>query len=115
MAALVSIYTKEEHKGCGLFLWVEVTKAIEIYRHLSAQYGDNVLPQQGVYEWTEMFMNGWRSMTDAECSECLPLLHRRNSKYSSQLVRLYLQCFGTPKVLFFNIIRNGNHSNECKV
>jgi histone-lysine N-methyltransferase SETMAR len=50
---------------------VKDVKWVEIYRHLSAQYGDNVLPQQSVYEWIEMFKNGWTGVTDAEHSGCL--------------------------------------------
>ena len=30
----------------------------EVRRRLSAQYGNRVLPQRGVYEWKEKFKNG---------------------------------------------------------
>lgn len=41
---------------------------VEIHQRLSAQYGDSVLPQQNVYEWTDMFKNAWTSVTDEKQS-----------------------------------------------
>jgi hypothetical protein len=41
-------------------------KEFEIHRHLSAQYGDKVLPQLSAYEWFEAFENGWLIVTDSE-------------------------------------------------
>ena len=38
----------------------------KIHRRLSAQYGNSVLPQQGVYEWIEKFKNGRTSVTHKE-------------------------------------------------
>jgi hypothetical protein len=47
------------------FLWAGV-KGDEINTSLCAQYGDNALPRQSVYEWIEMFKNGRKSVMDAE-------------------------------------------------
>jgi hypothetical protein len=33
---------------------------------MCAQYGDNALSCRVVYEWTEMFKDGFTSVTDAE-------------------------------------------------
>jgi hypothetical protein len=64
MATTLSICTKEEQRAVVHFLWAEGVEGVG----LSAQYGDNMLPQHSVYEWTEMFKNDWTSVTDAKCS-----------------------------------------------
>jgi transposase len=46
----------------------EGVKGAEIHAHLCTQYGDNALPRRSVYEWIEMFKNGWTSVMDAERS-----------------------------------------------
>jgi hypothetical protein len=39
-------------------------KRVEIIRNSSANYGDNVLSEQSVYEWIEMLKNGRTSEAD---------------------------------------------------
>jgi hypothetical protein len=73
MAALLMICSKEEQKAVVWFLWAEGVKGVEIHKHLSAQYVNNVLPQHSVYEWIEVFTNGWTNVTDSEHSGCLPI------------------------------------------
>lgn len=63
MAAPLFVCTKEEQRSVIRFLWSEGVKGAEIYRRLSSQYGDNVLPQRSVYEWMEQFRNGRTSVT----------------------------------------------------
>lgn len=38
----------------------------EVHRRLSSQYGDNILPQQSLYEWIEKFKNGQTRVKHAE-------------------------------------------------
>ena len=55
MAVPLSVCTKEEQRSVIRFLWSEGVSGAEIHRRLSAQYGNRVLPQRGVYEWIEKF------------------------------------------------------------
>lgn len=66
MAAPLSVCTKEEQRSVIRFLWSEGASGAEIYRRLSAQYGNSVLPQRSVYEWIEKFKNGRTSVTHEE-------------------------------------------------
>ena len=56
MSARLSVCTKEQ-RSVVRFLWAEGVKG-----------ADNALPRQSVYEWREMFKNGWTSVMDAERS-----------------------------------------------
>jgi hypothetical protein len=47
-------------------LWSEGVSGAETHRRLSAQYGNSVLPQRSVYEWTEKFKNCRTSVTREE-------------------------------------------------
>ena len=67
MSAHLSVCTEEEQKSVIRFQWAEGVKGAEIHGRLCTQYGDNVLPQQSVYKWIEMFKNSWTSVMDAEC------------------------------------------------
>jgi transposase len=68
MSAHLSVCTKEEQRIVIRFLWVEGVKGVEIHTCLCTEYQDNALPQRSVYEWREMFKNGWTSVMDAERS-----------------------------------------------
>jgi hypothetical protein len=62
-------FVPRKNKGLWfVFFWVEGVRGVEIHRRLSAQYGDNVLRQRRVYDWIEMFKNGWTTVADAERS-----------------------------------------------
>jgi len=45
-----------------VFLWTGSVRGAEIYRRLSAQYGDSAIPKRSVQEWTDMFRNGGKNM-----------------------------------------------------
>jgi hypothetical protein len=49
MAAPLSVCTKVEKRSVIRFLWSEGILGADIYRRLSAQYGNSVLPQRSVY------------------------------------------------------------------
>jgi hypothetical protein len=68
MAEVLSICTKEKQRAMVHFLRAEGTKGVEIHRRLSPQYGDNVLPQRSVYEWTVVLNHNRSSVTGAENS-----------------------------------------------
>ena len=53
MAAPLSVCTMEEQRSVIRFLWSKGVPGAEIHRRLSAQYGNSVLPQRGVYERIE--------------------------------------------------------------
>ena len=63
MAGPLSFCTKEEQRSVIRFLWFEGVSGAEMHRRLSAQYGNSVLLQWGVYEWIEKFKNGRTSVT----------------------------------------------------
>jgi hypothetical protein len=76
MAALVLICTKEEQRTMVHFLWMEGVKGIEIDRHLSAPYGDNVLSHwNGLNGQTSVM----RSAQDA-CSQELVMTERNRAE-----------------------------------
>jgi hypothetical protein len=66
MAAPLSVCTKAEQRSVIRFLWSEGVSGAETHRRLSAQYGNSVLPQRSVYEWTEKLKNGRTSVTHEE-------------------------------------------------
>jgi hypothetical protein len=68
MSARLSVCTKEEQRSVIRFLWVEGVKGAKIHTRLCTEYRDNALPRRSVYEWIEMFKNGWTSVMDAERS-----------------------------------------------
>jgi hypothetical protein len=68
MAAPLSVCTKEEQRSVIRFLWSDGVSGAELNRRLSAQYGNSVLPQRSVYEWTEKLKNGRTSVTHEEGS-----------------------------------------------
>ena len=57
MAGPLSVCTKEEQRSVIGFWWSEGVSGAEIHRRLSAQYGNSVLRQRGVYGWIEKFKN----------------------------------------------------------
>ena len=68
MAAKLINCTKEEQRSVIRFLWAEGVPGEQIHLRMYAQYGDKVFSRRIVYEWTELFENGHRSLTDAERS-----------------------------------------------
>ena len=78
MAAPLSVCTKEEQRSVICFLWSEGVSGAEIHRRLSAQYGDSVLPQRGVYEWTEKFKNGRTSVKHEGSGACVARCSAKN-------------------------------------
>jgi len=68
MAAKLINCTKEEQHSVIRFLWAEGGPGEQIHLRMCAQYGDKVFSRRIVYEWTELFENGHRSLTDAERS-----------------------------------------------
>ena len=66
MAAPLSVCTKEEQRSVIRFLWSECVSGARIHRRLAAQYGNSVLPQRSVYEWTEKFKNSRTSFPHEE-------------------------------------------------
>ena len=71
MAAALSVCAKEEQGSLIRFFWSEGVSVAEIHRRLSAQYGNNVLPQRGVYEWIEKFKNVRTSVTHEGSGACV--------------------------------------------
>jgi hypothetical protein len=69
MAAKLENCPKEEQQSVICFLWAGVPGG-QIHQGMWAQYWDNALSHRIVYEWTEIFKNGHRSVTDAERSGC---------------------------------------------
>jgi hypothetical protein len=49
MAAPFSVCTNQEQRSVTRFLWSKCVSGAEIHRILSAQYGNSVLLQRGVY------------------------------------------------------------------
>jgi len=68
MSAHLSVCTKEEQRSVIRFLWAEGVKGAKIHARLCTQYWYNALPPQSIYEWIEMFKNGWTIVMDAERS-----------------------------------------------
>jgi hypothetical protein len=58
MEAPLLICTKEEMRGVIRFLFVEGVKPVEIIRGMQAQYGDNCLSRNQIYEWIDHFKKG---------------------------------------------------------
>jgi hypothetical protein len=48
-------------------LWVEGVRDVEIHQGLSAQCGDSVLPQWSMYEYIDIFINGWKVTDERAC------------------------------------------------
>jgi hypothetical protein len=55
MEAPLSICTKEEMRGVIRFLFGEGVKPVEIICRLQAQYDDNCLSRNKIYEWMDHF------------------------------------------------------------
>jgi transposase len=68
MEAPLSICTKEEMRGVIRFLVPEGVKPVEIIRRMQAQYGDNCLSRNKIYEWIDQFKKGRTSVCDEERS-----------------------------------------------
>jgi hypothetical protein len=62
MAAPLALCSEEEQGAVIRFLWSEGVSGAEIYRRLSAQYGDSALLRRSVYEWIKKFKSGRTSM-----------------------------------------------------
>ena len=71
MAGPLSVCTKEQQRSVIRFLWSEGVSGAEIHRRLSAQYGNSVLPQRGVYEWIEKFKNVRTNVTHEVSRACM--------------------------------------------
>ena len=69
MAALLSLCTKEEQRSFFRFLWSEDVSGAAVHQRLSAQYGNGVLPQRGIYEWIEKLKNGGTNITHDKGAE----------------------------------------------
>ena len=88
MAAPLSVCTMEEQRSVIRFLWSKGVSGAEIHRRLSAQYGDSVLPQRGVYEWTEKFKNGRTSVKHEGSGACVARCSAKNIFFSEGIKRL---------------------------
>lgn len=66
MADQVAVCTKEEQRAVIRFLCLEGVSGAEIYRRLSAQYGNSSLSRRSVYEWIEKFKSGRTSINHQE-------------------------------------------------
>jgi transposase len=66
MTAKLENCTKEEQRPVIRSLWAEGVPGGQIHQHMCAQYGVSALSHRVVYEWIEMFKNGYMSVTDAE-------------------------------------------------
>jgi hypothetical protein len=64
----LSICTKEEMRGVIRFLFAEGVKPVEIICRMQAQYGDNCLSRNKIYEWIDHFKNGRTSVCDEQRS-----------------------------------------------
>jgi len=53
MDASLQDSTIEEQRDVVRSLWAEGVKPVEIHRRILAQYGQNTMSQQKVYEWME--------------------------------------------------------------
>jgi hypothetical protein len=58
MATPLSVCSREEQRSVIQFLWSEGVSCATTHHSLPEQYGNSVLLQQGVYEWTGNFKNG---------------------------------------------------------
>ena len=71
MTASLLVCSNKEQRAVVRFLCSENVSKGEIHRRLSKQYGNNVLPQRSVYEWTKKFKKGRTSIEHEERSGCL--------------------------------------------
>ena len=53
-----------------MFLWAEGVPGAEMHWRMSVQYGNSVMLQQIVYEWSERFKIGRTSVKHEEGSRC---------------------------------------------
>ena len=88
MAAPLSVCTKEEQRSLIRFLWSEGISGAEIRRRLSAQYGNSVLPQRGVYQWIEIFKNVRTSVTHEGNGACVARCSAKNIFFSEGIKKL---------------------------
>jgi transposase len=79
MEAPLSICTKEEMQGVIRFLFAEGVKPVEIFRQMQAQYGDNCLSRNKIYEWIDQFKKGRTSVCSEERSGRPSTLRTENS------------------------------------
>jgi hypothetical protein len=68
MEAPLSICTKEEMRGVIRFLFGEGVKPVEIISRMQAQYGDNCLSRNRIYERIDHFKKGRTSVCHEERS-----------------------------------------------
>ena len=78
MADPLSVCTKEEQRSVIRFLWSEGVSGAEIHGRLSAQHGNSVLLQRGVYEWLEKLKNGRTSVTHEGSGACVARCSAKN-------------------------------------
>ena len=78
MAAPLFVCTEEEQRSVIRFLWSEGASGAEIHRRPSAQYGNSVLPQRGVYEWIEKFKNDRISFRHEGSGTCVVRCSAKN-------------------------------------
>ena len=73
------------------FLWSEGVSGAEIHRSLSAQYGNRVLPQRSVYEWTEKLKNVRTSVTHEGSGACVSRCAAKNMFFYEGVKKLVQQ------------------------
>ena len=89
MAAPLSLCTKEEQNSVIWFLWLEGVPGAAIHQRLSAQYGNNVLPQRSVYKSIEKLKNGRTNvMHDKEAGRPSTAITEDNIERSCGMVLL---------------------------
>jgi hypothetical protein len=63
MATPLTTCIKEEQHAVIKFWWCKGVTDANIHCRPSAQYGDNVLPQQSICKWTDMIRSGQTIIT----------------------------------------------------
>ena len=89
MVSPLSLCTKEEQNSVIWFLWLEGVPGAAIHQRLSAQYGNNVLPQRSVYKSIEKLKNGRTNvMHDKGARQLSTAITEDNIEHAHDLVLL---------------------------
>lgn len=99
MSAPLEVCTAEEQRAVIRFLWGEGVEPSDIFRRMSAMYGNSVLKASVVHEWVRAFKKGRTSLMDVK--GFLVLNDEEVKKAIRQLVIFFLN---TSPPLFFSLV-----------
>src|SRR5215467_10059480 len=68
MAARVCVYTKLELRGVIRFLWAQGKRPAQIYREMTAVYGDDFMTLENVCKWVAQFAGKRTSLDESSNS-----------------------------------------------